>query len=361
MIHLRAHARSPGVGCYGLYVQSAHPQVSLSTCAGLIHAGPAVLLAAQDQVERFLEIPVQESINARVEGGVEVSEPRDRAPDLVAQVALCTVGQYDVHEEERQPTYAKDAHDYPQRPDGLGVCHDLLGPPAQTSPHAVRADPLQRDLELLDLAGLVLRHHQDAKVHVEHDGQRQVERGEGRDGGVDAVDAQRALGAGVEDADRVVAVPPEEDGDEGDGRAAQPHERDHEADALPGDQGSVSEGFGDGPEPVQGDDAQVKDGRGAAHDVAGYPEVARDGAEAPLPVQVVDDGEGHHERGHRDVGSGQARQQQIGDGSESPEFGDHYEDQDVADEGHGDQHGADYGSEDAETQLATCYFTPGQA
>ena len=80
---------------------------------------------------------------------------------------------------------------------------------------------------------------------------------------------------------------PPGDGREGDGAGADPHDQDEGGRPLVTHLDGVVEGVGDGPVPVQGDDAQVEDGGGGGQHVHGVPEIADDRTKHPDLVHAL--------------------------------------------------------------------------
>lgn len=101
----------------------------------------------------------------------------------------------------------------------------------------------------------------------------------------------------------------------------------------------VSEGIAHVAQPVEGDDAEVEDGRRAAGDVQADPQLASHRAEPPL-LRVVDEGEGHDSRGHQQVGDRQRHDEQVGPpASQAPIHDDRNDHQQVSQNGDDDRQG----------------------
>lgn len=68
--------------------------------------------------------------------------------------------------------------------------------------------------------------------------------------------------------------------------------------------------------PVQGDGAEVQDGRRGAHDVERDPRVAELSPEHPVAQQVIHHGKRHHQAGHEQICDGERCEEQVADASQ---------------------------------------------
>ena len=80
---------------------------------------------------------------------------------------------------------------------------------------------------------------------------------------------------------------PPGDGREGDGAGADPDDDDEIGRPLVAHLDGVVEGVGDGPVPVQRDDAEVEDGGGGGEDVHRVPEITQQWTEDPALVHSL--------------------------------------------------------------------------
>ena len=71
-----------------------------------------------------------------------------------------------------------------------------------------------------------------------------------------------------------------------------------------------------GSEPVEGDDAEVPDGRGAVEDVQNEPDVAEEAAEDPPTQALVDRRQRQDRCGQQEVTHRQVRDQVVGHGAQ---------------------------------------------
>lgn len=149
-------------------------------------------------------------------------------------------------------------------------------------------------------------------VGDDHDGHRDVEADEGGGDGVGAVQADVAAGAGVPPV--LGFVPVQLHRDKGDEDGEGPGHGDHSAGQALCHPALVAKGAGDGPVPVQADDAEVEDGGGGAHNVKGHPGVAKAAAKEPEATGYLSDRlPGHHQDGHAEVRDGQRQHKPVGD------------------------------------------------
>lgn len=163
-----------------------------------------------------------------------------------------------------------------------------------------------------DAADLGLGNAIDPGVGDDHDGHRDVEADEGGGDGIGAVQADIAEGAGVPSV--LGFVPVQLHGDEGDEDGEGPGQGDHGAGQTLRHPALIAKGTGDGPVPVQADDAEVEDGGGGAHNVKGHPGVTKVAAEEPEATGHLSDClPRHHQDGHAEVRDGQRQHKPVGD------------------------------------------------
>lgn len=224
---------------------------------------------------------------------------------MVALLFRLAERQQTVEQEEGQPAANEDSH-Y----DGEGLQH--LGLLAQGTPQrgggllAVSWPLASCSLEGGDAADLGLGNSVDPGIGDDHDGHRDVEADKGGGDGISAVQADitvgfpRQPGAWIS---RVLGfMPVELHWDEGDEDGEGPGHGYHGTGKALGHPALIAKGAGDGPVPVQADDAEVEDGGGGAHDVEGHPGVTKAAAKEPGATGHLSDRlPGHHQEGHTEV------------------------------------------------------------
>ncbi|XP_054687872.1 collagen alpha-2(I) chain-like [Grus americana] len=192
--------------------------------------------------------------------------------------------QQTVEQEEGQPTANEDSH-Y----DREGLQH--LGLLAQGTPQrgggllAVGWPLPPCSLESRDAADLGLGNSVDPGVGDDHDGHGDVEadKGGGDEDG-------KGPGHGYHGTGKALRHP-----------------------AL------IAKGAGDGPVPVQADDAEVEDRGGRAHDVEGHPGVTKAAAKEPGATGHLSDRlPGHHQEGHAEVRDGQRQHEPVAPAGRPP-------------------------------------------
>lgn len=359
----------------------------------LLLALQVLAAAAEDGLdglfESLAEIPVEVSVDDRVDAGVEVADPEDNIDDGLGTraVFLPTQGRDDVPEEEGQP--AKDKHT-----DNDAQCFGsfalafhladvafgrggwipvvLVG--AQITPFTRdRVFVLQHSrsttttatattttttgtttVSLIEHLLLPRSFPVDAVVGVHHDHARDPEGYTGRDNGVRFIDFELARLGIVETFAHVVVrgVPMEEDGDEGDDPRRYPHAREHYRYPFAGHLERVLERPQDGVVSVDADAAQVHDGRRTEEDVARVPEIAQLLAEQPLVRQRHAGVEAHGEQGDEEVGERQRHDEVVGDDPQTfvPDHAEH--DEEVAEHGRHHDEAHDEGFDDEQHQFA---------